>query len=339
MQPQLTVCVPSYNVESCLPTGLETLALSRFAGRLEVIVVDDGSSDGTRQVADRYAERCPEVVRVVSQENAGHGGAVNTGLALARGRYFRVVDGDDWVDVDGLDALLDALAGLSSDLVVDWRCDVRMGTGEREPRPLPAGVPVGECVPLTTVSDVLARSSAAQIHTVNASTDFARGLGLRLLERTFYEDSQYVIELTSQARTVTFLDIEVYQYQVGNASQSVAAPNYVRRFADHDRVVRRVAEFAEERLLDPGLEEARAAYVRERARLLVNTHYNIMLVYDDDRRRGRARAREFRSWLASEHPWLKKATDRRYYEGLALGAVGGSARFLDRVKGRMAHEA
>lgn len=339
MTKQLTIVMPSYNVEALIGRGLESLSDPRLADALEVVVVDDGSVDGTADAARRFVEERPDVFRLVSKENGGHGSAVNAGLEAARGRYFRVVDADDWVSADGLAEELVLLRDIDSDIVVDVRRDVHMETGETELKHLPDGLPLGREVPFSDISDEVARTNSVSIHTVSGRTDFLRSCGVRLLEHTFYVDTQFIVEATSQAATVTVLDIEVYQYLVGNAAQSVAAESFVARFSDHDRVVREVCRFAEERLADPAITPAAADYLRLRARLLVNTHYNVMLVYDRDRRRGRARARSFRAWLGQEHPWLKRATDGRYFSALAAGVARLDAASLDRVLGRMNHEA
>ena len=339
MTKQLTIAMPSYNVEALIGRGLESLADPRLADALEVVVVDDGSTDGTADAARRFVEACPDVFRLVSKTNGGHGSAVNAGLDVACGRYFRVVDADDWVDADGLAEELSLLRRIDSDIVVDVRRDVHMETGETELKSLPNGLPLGCEVPFSDISDEVARTNSVSIHTVSGRTDFLRSCGVRLLERTFYVDTQFIVEATSQAATVTVLDIEVYQYLVGNAAQSVAAESFVARFSDHDRVVREVCRFVEERLVDPGTTSEAAEYLRLRARLLVNTHYNVMLVYDRDRRRGRARARSFRAWLGQEHPWLKRATDGRYFSALAAGVARLDAASLDRMLGRMNHEA
>ena len=65
---------------------------------MEIILVDDGSTDGTARIADEYEVAFPDIVRVVHKKNGGHGSGVNKGLELARGIYFKVVDSDDWLD-------------------------------------------------------------------------------------------------------------------------------------------------------------------------------------------------------------------------------------------------
>ena len=99
---QLTIAVPSYNVEKTLEATLSSLCVSEVLPELDIIVVDDGSKDGTAKIAEGFACRYPESVCVIRKENGGHGSAVNTGIDAAQGRYFKVVDGDDRLDRDGL---------------------------------------------------------------------------------------------------------------------------------------------------------------------------------------------------------------------------------------------
>ena len=90
----LSIAIPCYNsagymrkcIDSLLPGGED----------VEIIIVNDGSSDNTPDIAEEYRERFPGIIKVVNKENGGHGSAVNAGLEQARGLYFKVVDSDDW---------------------------------------------------------------------------------------------------------------------------------------------------------------------------------------------------------------------------------------------------
>lgn len=96
--PGISLVVPVYNVQEYLPECLDSLLGQSFAA-IEIILVDDGSTDASGAVCDSYAERDSRI-RVVHQRNAGVSGARNAGIRLARGRYLGFVDSDDWVDRD-----------------------------------------------------------------------------------------------------------------------------------------------------------------------------------------------------------------------------------------------
>lgn len=321
----LSIAMPCYNVEKYLAHGLESFCDARLRDDLEVIVVDDGSSDATRVIADEFVSREPQIFRVVSQENGGHGAAVNTGLANATGRYFRVVDGDDWVNTDGLVELLGHLTHFDCDLVVDKKREVNMTTRDSRLFELPQGVTSGVVAPFSDACLSPAIASQIMIHTLTCRTDYLRRAGVSLLRHTFYEDYEYIVKASASAETIAFVDAEVYQYLVGNASQSVSHANYVRRWDDHTRVVMELLSYlgqAEAGTTPIPLSAPALSYLRRKVHLLVNTHYNIALLFDEDRPRGRTRAKEFRRQLRDLNPEQWRLGNKRYYQALVLNRLG-----------------
>ena len=107
---------PSYNSESYMSHAIETILTG--GEDVEIIVVNDGSKDRTAEIADAYAEKYPNIVRVIHQENGGHGEAVNAGIRNATELYFKVVDSDDWVDADAYAKILDKLRLILSNYCV-----------------------------------------------------------------------------------------------------------------------------------------------------------------------------------------------------------------------------
>lgn len=106
----LTITVPCYNSEDYLEKCIESLLPG--GEDVEIIIVDDGSTDKTPEMADRYAKEYPSMIRVIHKENGGHGSAVNTGIENATGVYFKVVDSDDWVRLDSYMKILSSLRNL-----------------------------------------------------------------------------------------------------------------------------------------------------------------------------------------------------------------------------------
>ena len=330
-QPALSIVVPSYNVQDYLEHSLSFYDDARLEGLAEVVVVNDGSTDDTLSIAQRFEAARPSVFTIVSKENGGHGSAVNAGIAAAKGTYVRVIDGDDWANTDNLVEFATALRGVTSDLVCDVKREVNMATGDTALFPLPAYVPVGAEVPFEQICAGDDISSYIMIHTLSIRTEFARRIGLRLLEKTFYVDYEYVVKATLEAATISFFDCNVCQYLVGNAAQSVADDNYVRRFADHTRVTYEILRIYEEK--KDGLSDVRRAYLQERAVLICNTHYNIALIFDKDRKRGMQRANEFRRHLRQHHPDIAALTDKRYRLAKVLHYLGvDSQEKLNRLK-------
>ena len=94
----LTVTVPCYNSQDYMEKCIESILPG--GERVEIIIIDDGSKDNTGRIADELAEKHPSVIRVIHQENGGHGEGINQGLSHATGRYFKTVDSDDTLSGD-----------------------------------------------------------------------------------------------------------------------------------------------------------------------------------------------------------------------------------------------
>lgn len=109
----ISFAIPSYNSEDYISRAIESILPG--GEDVEIIIVNDGSKDGTLKIAKEYKEKYPDIIKVVDKENGGHGDAVNFGLANATGKYFKVVDSDDWVNEEALLLILSFLKELERD--------------------------------------------------------------------------------------------------------------------------------------------------------------------------------------------------------------------------------
>ncbi len=233
MEKLLTVIVPAYNVERYLDQCLTSFVECPARDDLEVIVVDDGATDGSLALAQRYRFQHPDLFRVFHKDNGGHGSVINFGVEQARGRYLKVVDGDDWVDGEALAGLIGFLRRTDADLVAsDYNC-IEDGTYrliERRHAARDAGH-YGRSLGF----DVAATEEVMKIHSLTIRTALLRENGIRLTENCFYEDAEYALLPIPFCETVAYDDHCVYQYRLGRAGQSVDIQSLTARRGEHLR--------------------------------------------------------------------------------------------------------
>ncbi|WP_062135762.1 glycosyltransferase family 2 protein [Demequina aestuarii] len=220
----LSVVVPAYNAAEWMERCVDSL-LVLGARDLEVLIVDDGSTDATGAIADLYQAAHPDVVRAIHKPNGGHGSAINVGLDEARGAYMKVVDSDDWVDVEAFGALLDTLrefiaGGQSVDLVVSNFVYEKVGRRRKRAVRYRNVLPQGRVFSWDQVGR-FRTSQFLMMHSLVYRTAVLRECGLRLPEHTFYVDNLYVYEPLPHVRTLFYLDVDLYRYFIGRPDQSV----------------------------------------------------------------------------------------------------------------------
>ena len=130
MEKILSFIIPAYNCERFLDKCIQSMIQDDIKEFLEIIVVNDGSTDDTKSVAEKYCSMYPEIIRLISQENKGHGGALNTGCHAASGKYLKVIDADDWVETSNLPAFIDLLKKCDSDVVLTHHYTRNISNGE-----------------------------------------------------------------------------------------------------------------------------------------------------------------------------------------------------------------
>ena len=237
----LSFIIPAYNSQAFLEKCLNSLLGPDLLDKLEIIVVDDGSTDATAAIAGDFHARYPDTVRLIRQENKGHGGALNTGCAAARGTYLKVIDADDWVLTESLSRFVELLERCSSDVVLTHHHTIDIGTGEFKAwrsYPPEFGKAYG-------FDEIMASwksfDRSLTFHGITYRTEFYRKHGIRLSEHVFYEDHEYAAYPCCLARTVTPFDLFVYMYRIGDVNQSVSDANRCRRIGHTAAVLDKMA--------------------------------------------------------------------------------------------------
>ncbi len=316
MKKILTIVIPSYNVDRFLPSVIPTYCDERLLDDIEVLIVNDGSKDNTAKIADEFVERYPDTIRHIAKENGGHGSTINIGIENATGKYFKVIDGDDWVDTEALIKLVEKLKGIESDVVLTPYVRVYEagdGTNIEETDVVSGSIDKESFTYETTgfdgvdyekeyvISDILHKvNDAYQIHSTTFRTDIVRQIP-KISENCFYVDAEYVIFPLKYAKTVVFYDYSVYQYRLGNANQSMAAKNLVKNRMMHEKVTRRIIVFATENKFTDNMEE----FMNSRMRGLARNQMDIYLMMPDTKE-GKKAWITFSKYLKKEVPQVYK---------------------------------
>ena len=240
--PVLTVVVPSYNVEKYLRGTVVSMLDQKNANKIEILIVNDGSKDRTAEIGRELEQLTTvggrSIVRLIDKENGGHGSTINVGIAQARGKYLKVVDGDDTVDSEEFAKLIDILENENSDVVLNNYIEDFAETNVANIKKIYTQLkPCVQyrfedvCYPnygFSTWGPILSCSSYR--------TDMLRRADFKLSEKTFYVDMELNINVAIHCDTVTYYDLDIYRYLLGRVGQSVTAASYKRNFKHHENV-------------------------------------------------------------------------------------------------------
>lgn len=304
---QLSIVIPSYNVDKTLESTLESICIDEILDELDVLIVDDGSQDTTPEIGKRYANLYPGSVRYIRKDNGGHGSTINTGIKAAVGRYFRVLDGDDTLEREGLLYLLRFIKQTDYDLIATHYQKVSFGKQVRAVPMRFEGVNYQKPYRLEELNKK--KNVYFGIHSMTIKTSILRENNITLQEHTFYVDVEFGLLPIPYVQTVVFLDSVLYNYSVGNPQQSIDPQQFVKRYEDHYRVVKRMVIYV--RGLGP--DEPCRDYCYSVLQKVCFTHYMLSAFYDNDLARGKARCREFDAWLKQTDPVLYKILARSLY--------------------------
>lgn len=219
----LSVAIPCYNSQEYMCHAVESVLVG--GEDVEVLIVDDGSTDDTAKIADRLERKYPGIVKAIHQENGGHGEAVNAGLRHASGLYFKVLDSDDWLDRESLVKVLETFRkfireGKLIDMMlfnyVYEKPSVHKHKAIRYEGVFPQERIFGW-------SDIRKFKISQNIlmHSVIYRTQMLLDCGLELPKHTFYVDNIFVYVPLPSVKTMYYMNVDLYRYFIGREDQSV----------------------------------------------------------------------------------------------------------------------
>lgn len=243
MEKILTIVVPTYNMQDYLRRCLDSLIMPEEPMKLlEVLVVNDGSRDNSSAIAHEYQDKYPNTFRVIDKENGNYGSCVNRGLQESSGKYFRILDADDWFDSSSLAKVICALDKYNVDVIYTPYNSVYIKDNKIAHVIVKKQLkfPLGTLVDLTkSVLD----EPFFHMHSLTYNTKLLKQIGFKQEEGICYTDTEYVFYPLSCAKSMLCLDTVLYQYFVGRVGQSTSRKAMAKNFTHFAKVLDNLVKF------------------------------------------------------------------------------------------------
>ena len=234
----LTISVAAYNIEKTICKCIDSVLDSDCKDDIEILIIDDGSSDGTADIAGEYEKKYPDTIRLICKENGGHGSTINTGIKEAKGSYFRPLDGDDWLKTDNIDNFVSRLKKESSDIIL---CNYESHYGEG-------------CVKVTDYTglkdnekycfdEIVKYVDWMNYHSLTYKTDILKKNNINIDEHCFYVDTELISFPIPFVDNISYYDMELYCYRRDDESQSVSSSSRMKHISDSKKVAIRLLRF------------------------------------------------------------------------------------------------
>lgn len=286
----LSVSVASYNVEQFIKQNMGSFLGTEVSSKIEVLIIDDGSKDQTAAIAREYQEKYPETIKLVQQANAGPGATVNTGLKNATGKYFRMVDGDDWVNKSDLVKYIRFLEDNDVDVVYTDYCMVDNDTGKEIPQLI--DFPKKNVIlPYDEVCDKI----NVVMHNVTYKTEILKNHNF-VMDNGFYTDTEYLLFPVKHLKTICVLDCMIYMYRVSLSTQSININSMVRNKKMHWIVLEKIIEDYVDAKNNHLLSEQKITMIRTRIVTICGTQLSIILAQKPSKDTLKE-LKEYESWL------------------------------------------
>ncbi len=306
----LTVVIPAYNVEKYIEKCLNSFINLEVLRDLEIIVVNDGSTDHTAEKVQPFCDKYPSSIQMITKENGGHGSGINCGIAHATGKYFKVVDGDDWVVTENLTNYIKVLKSIDADVVANNYFLVQDGTEKiLEEREVAAnkfhynkewGFAEAVAEPII------------KIHAFTIKTEILKENAVKVDEKTFYEDAEYILYPIPFCKSVYYDATPIYMYRLGRNGQSVDMKSMVKRKSEHEKVLNSLLNYYRDHQF---IQQYKLKYLEAGIAMLVENQFQIFLAMAAQDKEKKAEAKRqmvaFDKLIRHDYPDIYEAVKKK----------------------------
>lgn len=227
MEKILTISIAAYNIENYLDETLQSIIVSNCLSDIEVLVINDGSTDSTKEIAEKYMELYPESIYVINKLNGGWGSTVNAAITYARGKYIKLLDGDDKIISQNLKPFIKCLEYNDSDMVVSHYREFYESANEKKVVEI-AGLSESHSIKIQEFQNAYQLT----MHNITIRTELIKRNTVKLRENCFYTDNEFVAECIALSSDIYLFSETIYDYRIGREGQSISIDGYIKHFDD-----------------------------------------------------------------------------------------------------------
>ena len=229
MRKNLTISIAAYNVEKYLEKALKSLIIDDI-DKLEVLIVNDGSSDNTKKIAEEYCLKYPKTFKLIDKKNGGYGSTINAGIKAATGKYFKQLDGDDWYDTKNLNKLINDIDKINSDIIYTPFVTYYEENKKQEINKNSITTYAGK---MHEIDGIIKNVDVFYMHNLAYKTKLLKENKINIDEHCFYTDTEYVILPFMCSKSIYINNYPIYIYRVGVEGQSVSRDGRKKHWKDH----------------------------------------------------------------------------------------------------------
>lgn len=311
---KITFTVPCYNSQEYMYKCIDSLLLG--GDEVEIIIVDDGSTDNTGKIADEYQVNYPNIIKVIHQKNGGHGAGVNAGLRNATGKYFKVVDSDDWVGADAYKKMLAYMGDwdwteTNVDMLVCNYIYDHFYENKQHVINYKNIFPKEEVCSWNDIGHFMP-SQYLVMHALIFKTEILRESKVELPSHTFYVDNIFAYQPLPFVKDIFYLPVDLYHYFLGREDQSVNESVMMKRIDQQIRVTKIVSNCVDIEEVEKKYPKLAEYMTRNISIMLAISSIHLLLIHTQD------------AWEKRADVWnYVKDKNKRLYRKLRFRTLSG----------------
>jgi len=273
----LSIIIPTYNMQEYLPYCIGSIIQAESLDKLDVIIVNDGSTDSSLKTSQGFQNEYPESIRVIDKPNGNYGSAINAALPLAKGKYVTILDADDSLESEALKKFIKILSQTDSDIFVTHFTQIHPGQTTEIVKYNTMGKEPYEYGKTYDLDDILPNGYIRffLVHQLTYRTELLVSNNYRQSENIFYTDTQWCIFPLYYANTITFIDLNLYRYNLCRTGQSMEPSVLFKSTNQMETVTDSILSFYttfDKTTLTPTRKEFICQYHGNRIRLMYKLH-------------------------------------------------------------------